>query len=79
MLPMKAPGEVMDEAKMKATVDEVTCEGYAKCERIAPEIFKMDDQNIAHVIAETIEDTDQIQRARMAAQMCPVKAILLSE
>ncbi len=64
---------------MKVAVDEVTCEGYAKCERIAPEIFKMDDQDIARVIADKIEDADQIQRARMAARMCPVKAILLSE
>ena len=64
---------------MKVRVDEVLCDGYAKCERIAPDIFRMDDDDLAHVLVEEISDEAQMQRARMAARMCPSKAILLSD
>lgn len=64
---------------MKAVVNESICEGYGKCVRIAPDIFKMDAAGIAQVLVEGDLKPEQMERAKAAAVLCPTKAIALVE
>ncbi len=59
---------------MKATVDRDACIGCELCVTICPEVFEMDDEQIAKVIADPVpagaEDT-----AKDAEANCPTDAI----
>lgn len=64
---------------MRVVIDPVACEGYGKCERIAPDLFKMDESGMASVLVGGDLNPQQLQRANMAAKLCPTKAIHLAE
>lgn len=64
---------------MKVVVDDMMCEGYGKCERIAPEIFKLDDSGIARVLVTGDLTPEQEEAAKSAARVCPVDAIAIIE
>jgi ferredoxin len=62
---------------MKATVDPDLCIGCGLCEETCPEVFRLGDDSIAHVIdddppAETYADIEE------AAELCPTSAITVS-
>ncbi|MEW6170027.1 MAG: ferredoxin [Candidatus Omnitrophota bacterium] len=56
---------------MKVTVDASTCVGCGLCEQSCPEVFKMQDDNIAHVIKQNCSTCD----LKEVASQCPVEAI----
>lgn len=55
----------------KVTVDASLCTGCGLCEGSCPEVFKVMEDNVAHVIAQEckLHDLEQI------AAECPVEAI----
>ena len=58
---------------MKAIVHEDLCIGCGMCESIRPEVFQMNDEGIAEVIAEV---TDELaDSANEAKEACPTEAI----
>lgn len=58
---------------MKAKVIEDRCIGCGQCEATCPDVFKIEDDGIAHVIGEV---TDSVSDdAQMAADGCPTSAI----
>ena len=63
---------------MKAIVDVDTCTGCGLCEDICPQVFRINEETIADVIADPVppefEDT-----CRDAAEGCPVDAIVVEE
>lgn len=61
---------------MRLVVDELACDGHGKCERIARDLFKM-EQGVARVLVEGELTAAQIPVAKVAVQMCPTKAIHL--
>lgn len=63
---------------MKAKVDRDTCIGCALCTSICPEVFEMDDENIAIVIADPVP-ADVEEEAKDAEDQCPVDAISIEE
>ena len=63
---------------MKAKVDRDTCIGCALCTSICPEVFEMDDENIAIVVADPIP-ADVEEEAKDAEDQCPVDAISIEE
>ena len=63
---------------MKATVDRDTCISCGICVSICPNVFVMDDENIAVVKVEFIDVRDEMD-AREAADQCPVSAIAILE
>jgi ferredoxin len=69
-----------DERKgaMKATVDRVTCISCGLCVSICPNVFEMDDEDIAIVKVDTLDVQDE-EDAREAADQCPVSAIEIIE
>ena len=60
---------------MKVTVDAGRCQGHARCQAIAPEIFHVDDvEQKSHVKLESIP-AELEERARRAVRTCPEGAI----
>ncbi len=58
----------------KIVVDRDLCIGAAPCVTVAPGVFQMDDENKAYVVDQHGADNETIL---LAAQACPVQAILL--
>jgi ferredoxin len=63
---------------MKAKVDENACIGCGLCEATCPEVFRMNDSDIAEVIANPVPSEAE-ETCREAAEGCPVDAIALEE
>ena len=64
---------------MKVRVEATQCDGYVKCVRIAPALFVMNSENIAVPLVEGDLGEEQQKLAKIAATMCPSKAIRLIE
>lgn len=60
---------------MTAKVDRDTCIGCGLCPSICPEVFAMDDENIAIVTAQP--DAASEEAAKEAEESCPVNAITI--
>ena len=63
---------------MKAKVDKETCIGCGLCVGICPEVFDMNDENIAEVKADPVPSESETT-CREAVESCPVDAIEISE
>ena len=63
---------------MKASVDRDTCIGCELCTQICPEVFQMDDEQIAIVIADPVPTAVEAT-AKEAEEECPVSAITIEE
>jgi ferredoxin len=63
---------------MRIVVDATLCEGNGVCERVAPEVFRVGDDDQARVL---IERPGDALRARVEAAVarCPRRAIRLVE
>ena len=55
----------------KVTVGETLCTGCGLCEGTCPEVFKVMEDNLAHVIAQNCNSHD----LKQVAADCPVEAI----
>ncbi len=62
---------------MKATVDAGTCTGCTLCCDLAPDVFVMGDDGVAHPTADVVPAASE-SAAQEAAASCPVTAITLS-
>ncbi len=60
---------------MKLRINRLLCDGYGKCERIAPDLLKLDDEGIAQVLIDGELSPAQIDSAQAAINLCPVNAI----
>lgn len=63
---------------MKVRVIRDLCIGCGLCEGICPKVFKMDEENIAKVIVDTIPKSEE-EAAKEAVESCPVSAIEIEE
>jgi len=63
---------------MKAFVDKDRCIGCGLCAELCPEVFAMDDDDLAGVIVDEIDDAD-IEAAEEARESCPTEAISIEE
>lgn len=63
---------------MRPDVDESLCIGDGICVDICPEVFEMRDDNLAHVINES-PDESLSDKVREAADACPTSAINIEE
>lgn len=59
---------------MKAFVDRDLCIGCELCTIVCPEVFEMDDEQIATVIVDKVPD-DVKDDAKEAESSCPTDAI----
>ncbi len=64
---------------MKVSIDPERCQGHTMCALTAPGLFTIrDDDAIASVVSEDVPSTLKSQ-ARLAANSCPERAIVISE
>lgn len=66
------------EQTMRAIVNEETCVGCGLCADTCPDVFEMNDENVAKVKADPVP-SDAEDSCREAAESCPVDAITLEE
>lgn len=78
-LPENLPEQISEKIKAggkirRIVVDRVKCIGATSCVAVAPGVFQMDDENLAYVTDPNSTDEETI---KMAAEACPVLAVLL--
>lgn len=62
---------------MKATIDRDGCIGCGLCAATCPEVFRMDDQDLAEVYCDVTAETSET--ATEARDNCPVSVISLED
>lgn len=62
----------------RLVVDKVLCQGFAQCEAVAEEFFRLDDRQIAVVLRQP-ENKDELAVALAAVRACPRHAIRIEE
>lgn len=67
-----------EKASATVTVVREKCQGYTNCVVAAPNVFDMDDDNIATVL-DPRPIGDDLVATRRAVRLCPVDAILLDD
>ena len=63
---------------MRPNVDESLCIGDGICVDICPEVFEMRDDNLAHVVDESPNES-LYDKVMEAADACPTSAISIEE
>jgi ferredoxin len=65
---------------MRVVVDTTICQGHARCEDVAPELFEVGDENDARAQVLLPEVPDDLrQAAEDAVFHCPMGAISLAD
>jgi len=60
---------------MKPVVDHDRCEGHAKCQKTAPEVFQVRDDDLSYVLVESVSDEVLRAKVDLAIRLCPRGAI----
>jgi ferredoxin len=60
---------------LRVRVDRVRCQGHARCNALAPELFALDEFGNAHEIGDGIVPPDLQDKAWLARANCPELAI----
>lgn len=63
---------------MKVKVDWDLCESNALCMRAAPEIFKVDDEDMLHVLMDEVPE-ELRPKLEQAVRACPRAALSIEE
>ncbi len=61
---------------MKIHIDEHTCTGHGVCEEIAPHLFEVGDDGIAHLVG--TPGAADLKAVLDAVDQCPARALLKS-
>jgi ferredoxin len=59
------------------SIEADRCQGHARCWEICPEVFALDDEGLAYVVAPEVP-AELEAKAREAADNCPERAISLA-
>ena len=63
---------------MKVVVDQKLCEGNSKCQRTAPEVFEVRDDDKSHLLIDSPPERMR-EKVKLAARLCPRQAITVSD
>lgn len=63
---------------MKVRVDIDACVGGGQCVLAAPDVFDQDNDGLVLILQST-PDQDRADAARLAARLCPARAITVDE
>lgn len=59
---------------MKVVVDHDLCEGHARCQEAAPDVFEVRDDDRSYVLVDDVPE-EQRQNVEQAIRLCPRQAI----
>lgn len=60
----------------KIVVDYELCEANGRCVKVAPEVFRLDDEDMLHLETEHPSES-QLDRVEKAVKLCPRAALSL--
>jgi len=63
---------------LKVVVDFDLCEANARCMEVCPEVFKVDDDDVLHILIENPPDS-MGEKLEEAARVCPRQAITIEK
>ena len=63
---------------MKIVVDYDLCEANARCMEVAPDIFKVDEEDNLHILIESPSE-DRRKDVEEAVRLCPRQALTIQE
>ena len=63
---------------MKIVVNQSLCEGNGSCEAVAPQLFRLDDDDNLQLLQEGVSEKDR-ESAEAAVRACPKSALRLIE
>ncbi len=63
---------------MKILVDYDLCEANARCMEVAPDIFKVDDEDNLHILIESPYE-DRRKDVEEAVRLCPRQALAIQD
>ncbi len=63
---------------MKIVVDYDLCEANARCMEVAPDIFKVDEEDNLHILIESPSENRR-KDVEEAVRLCPRQAITIQE
>ena len=63
---------------LKVVVDFDLCEANARCMEVCPEVFKVDDDDVLHILIENPADSMR-EKLEEAARVCPRQAITIEK
>ncbi len=58
----------------RVEVDQLACEGHARCMETAPEVFRLDDEDVSQVILDPVSP-ELVEQVDEAIRLCPLQAI----
>ena len=64
---------------MKIRLTPYACQGHARCHALAPELFGLNDEDLAVLLIDGDIPAELEEKARLAAQRCPELAIEIIE
>ncbi|MDE0578228.1 MAG: ferredoxin [bacterium] len=64
----------MGKEQLHVTVDHQQCQGVGYCERVAPRVFRLGDDELSHVIDSHPPESER-DAVEEAATLCPSRAI----
>lgn len=67
----------LENPHVKVRVKTDMCEGHGKCEKAAPELFKVGDDDVSIVLIEGDIPKELEEKAERAYRLCPRQAIEL--
>ena len=65
--------------RLRVHVDRERCQGHARCNALAPELFALDEFGNAHEIGDGIVPAGLEEKAWLAQANCPELAIEVTE
>ena len=70
--------EPVKEKALHVVVDRALCQGHAMCMGEAPEVFKVDDDSILHILKDPLDEAD-LDKVKEAVKFCPNQALSIKE
>lgn len=64
---------------MRVMVDTGSCVGHGRCYDIAPGLFEDDEQGYSVVRGDGTVPGGEVEAARLAARLCPERAVRLAD
>ncbi|MEX0750519.1 MAG: ferredoxin [Dehalococcoidia bacterium] len=63
---------------MNVRVDPDLCEGHGKCEKAAPAVFELRDDDLSYVLIDHVPEPEH-ENVKNALRLCPRQAIKIIE
>jgi ferredoxin len=61
-------------APRRVEVDQLACEGHARCEETVPEVFRVNDEDLSQVILDPVPPR-LVAQVEEAVRLCPRQAV----